>query len=306
MLAMIDAGGTTFKCAVADKTGKIFFRQRIITTDPESTIRECVDFFHDCVSRTGDELSGMGVACFGPINVDVQSIDYGRLLNTPKPGWSNFPVRQAFENALALPVNIDTDVNAALFAETQAGSAANVRRAAYVTVGTGIGVSFVQDGQFIAKPTHSEFGHICVEKNPDDAFGGQCAYHIGCLEGLASAAAFEARWGDARHVEPDHIGWRIEADYLAQLCMSISLLLRPDKIILGGGLLLAPSLIDYVREAYCERMNGYLNETAEEVSNMIVLPFNGDEAGLMGAWHLALDAANRSNVPRGPSDKTFA
>lgn len=291
MLAMIDAGGTTFKCALANLDGAIIDRHRVVTQGPDATIRACLEFLRTAEGFAGASIKAMGIACFGPLDVDERSNEYGCLLSTPKPGWANFPVRQAFAEALGVSVAIDTDVNAALLAEATDGAAAGARRAAYATVGTGIGVSFMQDGSLLAKPSHSEFGHICMEKRADDVFEGHCTFHRTCLEGLASAAAFEARWGDPRRVALDHLAWQIEADYLAQLCLSISLMLRPEKIILGGGLMLAPHLIGLVRSAYLARINGYLSETAEDVTDLIVLPHFGDDAGLIGALKLAQRAS---------------
>ena len=228
MLAVIDAGGTTFKCALATPEGDIVARQRVPTGTPEPTIRACLDFLRSAEEAASASITALGIACFGPLDVDESSETHGRLSSTPKPGWSHFPVKQAFAEALGVPVAIDTDVNAALLAEATDGAAAGERRAAFITVGTGIGVSLMQDGGLLAKPSHSEFGHICVAKHAEDVFEGVCSFHRTCLEGLASAAAFEARWGDARLVPPDHVAWEIEADYLAQLCLSISLLLRPQ------------------------------------------------------------------------------
>jgi fructokinase len=287
MYAVIDAGGTTFKCAVSGVDGDLVFKRRVKTRHPDETIRECLDFFRSSEQQTGAKIIGMGIACFGPLNIDDRSENFGKILNTPKPDWANFRIRERFEQELGVNVNIDTDVNAALKAEMKLGAGRGARRAAYVTVGTGIGVSFIQDDVFIAKPTHSEFGHICVERHPEDLFEGRCAFHKSCLEGLASAAAFEARWGDAKLVDQNSRAWEIEADYLAQLCISINLLLRPEKIILGGGMLLAPTLIDKIRAAYLSRINGYLLESAQDIESKIVCPWFGDDAGLAGAKILA-------------------
>lgn len=286
MFAIIDAGGTTFKCAVVSEAGRILNRKRFPTLDPNSVIASCVDYFQTAERDLSRNLAGMGIACFGPLNVDEASPTHGAILNTPKPGWTGVNLKRSFEEAFGVEVRIDTDVNAALLAETQIGSAMGARRAAYVTVGTGIGVSCIQDGVLVAKPHHSEFGHISVERHASDTYPGACTFHGNCLEGMASAKSFEARWGPAEQVPLGHQAWTIEADYLAQLCSAVFLMLRPEKIILGGGLLLAEGLIELVQECLFEKMNGYLGQSKADINRMIVRPHFGDDAGLMGAFQI--------------------
>lgn len=286
MFAILDAGGTTFKCAVANEAGRILSRKRFPTGDPKTVIANCATYFQSSERQFSQKLFGMGIACFGPLNVDDASPTHGAILNTPKPGWTDVNLKRSFEEALGVEVRIDTDVNAALLAETQHGAGSGARRAAYVTVGTGIGVSFIQDGVLIAKPNHSEFGHISVERQASDAYSGGCKFHGNCLEGMASAKSFEARWGPAARVPAGHEAWTIEADYLAQLCSAVFLMLRPEKIILGGGLLLAEGLIELVRECLFEKMNGYLGQSKADIDRMIVRPHFGDDAGLMGAFQI--------------------
>ncbi len=287
MYGSIDAGGTTFKCAVADDAGRIVRRHRVATTTPEDTIAQCAAFFRDTEGQGPALLARLGLAAFGPLDVDPNSPTYGAVLDTPKPGWSHIDLKGRLEDALGAAVRVDTDVNAALLAELHGGAAKDAARAAYVTVGTGIGAGFVQDGALIAKPHHPEFGHIPVERHPNDTFEGACPFHGACLEGMASATAFEMRWGAAQNVDRHHEAWTIEADYLAQACLAISLFLRPDRIILGGGLMLAEDLIAKVRAAYAVRMGGYLNQTQGAIEALITRPAYGDDAGLMGGFWLA-------------------
>ncbi|MEM1189371.1 MAG: ROK family protein [Pseudomonadota bacterium] len=286
MFGLIDAGGTTFKCALASAHGSLLSRRRVNTRDPGSTVAACVEFFRLAERENGSPLVAVGLACFGPLDVDPESPRQGTILETPKAGWSGFNLKAALEEALRVRVCVQTDVNAALLAEIWDGSCRGARSAAYVTVGTGIGVGLRQGSEFIASPSHAEMGHLPVAMHPDDSYAGNCPFHGNCLEGLASARAFEARWGPAREVPPNHPGWKIEADYLAQLCMAITLVLRPEKIALGGGLMQAEHLLALVRERYLERMAGYLSFDAGAVNRLLSAPAHGDDAGLQGALAL--------------------
>ncbi len=291
LLGGIDAGGTTFKCALADATGHILDSRRIPVTTPEETIGGCLGFFRETLSARGAKLACLGIASFGPVDVDPLSPDYGTLLATPKPGWSGTRLTQRFFAGLGSPVVLDTDVNGALVAERELGAARGVRSAAYVTVGTGIGAGLFGPGGFLSKPTHPEFGHIRVERHPDDrAFAGVCSFHGACLEGLASAAALTRRHGDPTLLPKDHPAWDIEAFYLAQACLALTLTARPERILLGGGVMLAEGLMPKVRAAFAKLLNGYLDLSEGDIETLIQRPGLGDDAGMIGAVTLARHA----------------
>ncbi|MBU1287337.1 MAG: ROK family protein [Alphaproteobacteria bacterium] len=283
----VDGGGTTFKCCISTPEGEILRSERFVTAGPEDTIDACADFFARCTA-SGQPAQAIGIACFGPIEIDPQSANYGSILNTPKLGWSGFNVRDELALRTGLPVSVDTDVNGALAAEMAWGAAREARSAVYVTVGTGIGAGIYANGDFLGRPTHPEFGHIRVTRHRDDIYSGACSFHGDCLEGLTSARAVEARFGPPELMAPDHPGWDIVACYLAQACISLTLTVRPEKIVLGGGLLLAPGLIDRIHEQYTAMMNGYLDLPDSAAAQFIVLPGLGDNAGLLGGAQLAL------------------
>lgn len=284
----IDAGGTTFKCGMTDASGGIVHTCRFPVSTPEETLAACADWFAPH-ARSG-ALTTFGIASFGPLDVDPASPDFGAIVGSAKPGWSGTNIRNYFADALGLPVAIDTDVNGALLAEMTRGAAAGCSSAAYVTVGTGIGAGLFANGGFLGRPAHPEFGHIAIRRHPgDEGFESVCPFHPDCLEGLASVRAVRARAGSPEDLAADDRVWEIVADYLAQAARTLTLTMRPERIILGGGLMLAPHLIGKVRHAYDLQMGGYL-ETAPS-TDLITTPGLGDDAGLHGAILLGLEAA---------------
>lgn len=286
-VASIDAGGTTFKCAILENGTDILISKRIKTTTPEETIHGCVQFFND-QRAAGHDFLTLGVAAFGPLDIDSNSESYGSILATPKRGWSNFNLKNAFEQALNVTVNIETDVNGALLAEMEWGAAKDCESAAYMTIGTGIGAGLFVNGGLVGRPSHPEFGHIRLQRHPDDGdFPGVCSFHGNCLEGLASATALEQRFGNPIELPEGHLGWEIEAYYLAQACLMLYLSNRPQRIILGGGLMLAPHLLDRIRAQFSILLNGYLRKSDDEIRTLIVTPGLGDDAGLFGGAYLA-------------------
>ena len=292
LIAGIDAGGTTFKCGVFTLGGELLARRRIPTRSPEATVEACMTFLNEEALARGQALAGIGIACFGPLDLSHSSASYGSILNTPKAGWSGYPILDRFKTAFDGPVHIETDVNAALLAEMASGAARSVGSAAYITVGTGVGAGIFLNGGLVGRPSHPEFGHIRISRRPDDAaFAGACPYHRDCLEGLASAHAFSLRFGSPEDLRPDHAGWDLEAYYLAQACQTLTLTCRPQRIVIGGGLLQASHLLPRIHAHVLELMNAYLAYTEHDVIEQIVLAELGEDAGLFGAARLVTNAS---------------
>jgi len=288
LIGGIDGGGTTFKCVISDEHGNLLAGERFDVTTSDETLAACAKFFTKSATQSGLTIERLGIGCFGPLNLEPASLTYGALLETPKPGWSHVGIRSFFTSKLSLPVSIDTDVNAALAGEMLWGSGRGLSSAAYVTIGTGIGAGIFANGHFIGKPAHPEFGHIAVHRHRADDYAGLCVFHNDCLEGMASAKALEMRFGLTKNLAQDHHGWDIEAWYLAQACQSLFLSFRPQRIILGGGLMLADHLLERVRLAFVERINGYLGMDVQQATNLITRPELGDDAGVLGAVSLAI------------------
>lgn len=289
LFGAVEAGGTKIVCAIARSPRKILQRAVFQTTTPEDTLSRILAFFSGCQAEVGP-LSAIGVASFGPIDIKPQSPTYGTLLNTPKPGWKGTGFIRALSE-FAVPVRVDTDVNGAALGEWIEGAGKGCETLCYVTVGTGIGAGVLKDGVPLSGFMHYEIGHIrpphIIELDP---FPGLCPYHGDCLEGLASGPAIVERWGGALN-ELSHPADAIdlEAQYLAHLVHTITLCHMPDRIILGGGVMKAPGLIERVRVKTIETLGGYIDHPRlnGDLSEFLVTPALGDNAGIVGAVHLA-------------------
>ena len=92
----------------------------------------------------------------------------------------------------------------------------------------------------------------------------------------------------------DHPGWEIEADYLAGLCATLTYGVRPDRIIIGGGVMESPGMYERVRTALTAKLAGYdTSMRALEMNDYVVAPTAGASAGLTGALALAYRTAIR-------------
>jgi fructokinase len=290
----IEAGGTKFVCAVGDADGNVVSEARFPTRDPVTTFREVFDFFRAARANHG-ELQAYGVGSFGPLNINPQSAGYGRMLRTPKLGWSDFDLRGVLASELGQPVGISTDVNAAGLAEAWWGNGKGLPTLVYVTVGTGIGAGVIYQGQPFFGLTHPEIGHIHVRRHPLDLeFAGICPFHGDCLEGLASGPAIFARTERSlADADPEDDIWEIEADYLGQLCAQLVGTLSPHRILLGGGVMQQERLFSSIRTRMRHWLGSYNTQPEIHDDDFVCAPGLGNQAGVKGALALAMAAATK-------------
>ena len=88
----VETGGTKILARIMDAGGRVVAEGRWPTTTPEVALANLVTFIAGVVS-VGQSLAAIGIAAFGPLVRDEISGDYGRVLNTPKPGWSGSNLR---------------------------------------------------------------------------------------------------------------------------------------------------------------------------------------------------------------------
>lgn len=290
-IALIEAGGTKFIVGVSDATRQIHARTRIDTTRPEETILAAIDWLR----QQGSDYAAIGIASFGPLDLDPASPGWGQITRTTKPHWSDADVAGPLGRAFNCPVAIDTDVNGAALAEWMWGAGRGTDASLYLTIGTGVGGGAVVCGRLIHGVSHPEMGHIRMPRHPADRdFAGICPFHGDCLEGLASGPAIKARWGMSLSELPtDHAAHAMIAWYLAQAATTFQAILEPARIILGGGVMETAGLLDHIRAEATKASAGYFTGVAEEI---IVSPALGDHTGLLGALALTLVEGNLHRV----------
>lgn len=295
MLVAVETGGTSIRIGLAQVPSHLLAARTLTTDHPDQTLpalrRALLDITEGCA------VDSVGIAAFGPVDVDPASATHGVIGATPKPGWQGVDLRSEVAAALGAPVFLDTDVNAAALAEQRWGAGKPSQDVAYVTVGTGVGVGAVVEGRLLHGTSHPELGHILVRRHPADTFVGVCPYHGDCLEGLASGPSLALRWGR----DPAHLGdllapaRAMEAFYLAQLVLTIVYALSPDVVVLGGGVAAMRDLHEEVAEVAARLLAGARGDHALTTGHPFVRrsALRG-QAGLIGALTLAQDGLTRS------------
>jgi fructokinase len=290
LIGAVEAGGTKFVLAVARMDGAIVARTRMDTRTPAETFPEMAAFF----AQHGP-LAGIGIASFGPIDIDPASPACGTFTTTPKPGWSGARFHDALAR-LGAPVLVDTDVNGAALGEWLAGAGQGCETLAYTTVGTGIGTGVLHRGVSRGGISHLEAGHVRPPRDSArDRFAGRCPFHGDCLEGLASGPAIIDRWGTSLDEiagrEPDAVP--LIASYLADFAVTLVLTHMPDRLIFGGGVMKAPGLLSSLRQQAEIKLAGYVQHPRLDpgLEDYITAPGLGDDSGIIGALELARRAS---------------
>lgn len=281
MIAAMELGGTKTVVAIGDSDGTLLEEFRFPTTRPDETFEAAVAW----ISERGVPTS-MGVAAFGPVQINLKAKNWGDMLPTPKPNWSGFSITKPLLGAFPdMKITLETDVNAACLAEAKIGAAAGLDNVVYITIGTGIGAGVLCDGRLMHGALHPEFGHLVTPRKDGDGFAGTCCFHGDCLEGMASGPAIERRWGKPGVELPEgHEAWETEAWYLAHGIQSLLAICSPERVVIGGGVSQAAGLHEKTEKLLIKLAAGYF--PALQNLPFVVPPRLGQEAGIRGALML--------------------
>ena len=283
----LEAGGTKMVCAILDQFGNIVKEATFPTTTPSETVAKMLEFYSPY------KLSSLGIGTFGPVDLNPKSPTYGSILNTPKLAWKGFNYFKAFES-LNTPIGIDTDVNASCMGEATFGTSKGLSNVIYITIGTGIGVGVISEGKLVHGMMHPEGGHILLQKHKDDQGECVCPYHDSCFEGLASGPSLLKRYGKPGYELVDNPKvWEIESEYIAQALVNYIMILQPQKIIIGGGVMHQEMLFPLIRKKVAEKINKYLE--TKELANLddYIVPCSlNDKQGILGSFKIGLDKYN--------------
>jgi fructokinase len=290
LYAGVELGGTKCICILARSYDEVIDKQLVDTTEPDATVGAIEAILADWNAR--EPVRSLGIASFGPIDLNRASPTWGFITTTTKQLWRGTDVARRLQQALGgIPTAFDTDVNGAALAELRWGAGKSLTDLAYVTVGTGVGVGLIANGAPVHGYGHPELGHMRVARRSGDDWPGACSFHGGCVEGLASGAAIRARlngrsFDDVSEDDPlwESVGWA-----LAQLCHVLVVSTAPQAILMGGGVMeRQPHLLARVPQLLRESLSDYLPIPP---GDYVRAPGLGSMAGPLGAIALAMNAA---------------
>lgn len=306
----IDLGGTGVKLGLVNEKYEIIRKSTVPTGEDHS-----FEAVMDTIGKAAYELLGDDKVEAVGIGIPSSILKKRIAMDTPNLDWKNCDVAEAMEARFDAPCTVGNDADCAALGEFLAGSGAKYKSMMLFTLGTGVGGSFILEGKVLAGMsglsygTGIEPGHMKIIADGELCGCGR----KGCLEAYASATALKReimrsvngsrptvfkKWivDEKRELEAklvfdakklgDEEGERIYRDYIHYLAIGVSnsiLTLRPEAVVIGGGISLAGDLlfkplIEEVREiTYCAEILGLPD---------IIPATLGNNAGLIGAAFL--------------------
>lgn len=254
MIGAVDIGGTKIATGLVDAAGRVRGRADFPTraAGPGAAFSRIVAGLRDACRQGGASLSGVGVACTGPIDPVAGTVGRVDLL----PGWEGFDLVGPLRDEFRVPVTLENDAASAALAEAHWGVGRGSTRFLYVTVSTGIGGGIVLDGRLYrgVAGSHPEIGHHVVDPSGPRCYCGA----RGCWEALASGKAL-VEWARANASADDPLPDDLSAEglcrgaergeplavraleregfYLGLGLANLMTILCPETIALGGGLI---------------------------------------------------------------------
>lgn len=288
LIAGLELGGTKCVAILATGPDDIRARETIATTDPAATLT-AIEAVLD-----GWDFDAIGVASFGPLELNPAMPDYGSITATTKPGWTGTDIVNRLKARFVRPIAFQTDVNGAAIAEGRWGAAQGMATHAYITIGTGVGVGLVAGGRPVQGVAHGEAGHMRVPRLAGDTYPGWCRFHGDCVEGLISGPALAERFGrPGRDLPDDGPQWDLFVHDLGGLLHNLVAAAAPERIAIGGGVIAARDyLFPKLRTRLAESLGGYgsLIAYAGELDHRLGPPGLGTMAGPLGAIAMGLEA----------------
>jgi len=304
----IDVGRQWVRAAIADITGTIVARrdERARATSQRSLIGQIGAMAPGLARQAGVDWAQVTHAALGSPGVFDPARGYVAMAPN-LPGWGRHGLVEAVREQLGPNVTFENDVNLAALAERDHGLGRNVRNFALLSIGTGIGMAIVIDGQ-LRRGAHGAAGEIAyLPIGPGDP--RDPAYRRrGALEeaaaadgivrqanrlGLRGAVSPEAVFASARRGNRTALKVvEAEAAWLALAVATVTPVLDPELVILGGGIGSHGDLLLEPIERELRRLMPFRPRLA--VSAL------GDDAVVLGAVAIALESARERVFARVP------
>jgi len=254
-----DVGGTKVALALGDGHGRVLGHARLpfpASGSPRRDVDCMLEAARALLESRGlgfGDVEAVGISAPGPLDATG-----GRILAPPNlPGWRDVPLAEWFGAAIAAPVALENDADAAALAEWHEGAARGTEHAVYLTMSTGVGGGLILGGRLHrGRLGAGEVGHAPVEWEGEPCACGR----RGCLEAYVGGAAWARHLrerapaagrvaelaGGRDAITPEHlVAAAREGDafacaelerwngYLARGIVWLEMVLSPEVVVLG-------------------------------------------------------------------------
>jgi glucokinase len=312
----VDLGGTKLAVALATCEGKLIGRKsvNVAVDSPLAPVKQIIATARDFVGAkpVREVLAGVGVAVPGLVRKD------GTVWAPNLPGWNRMALARRLKSALGVPVEVESDRNAAVLGESWRGAARRKSDAIVLMLGTGIGAGILSGGRLL-RGAHELSGcagwMVVTETQEDDVRGVGQLEAFAAGPGIARAAKEELARGIEsllREIPPDSItAYEVAEAARRGDALSIEVFLEagrllgygvanlvslfdPEVVVIGGGLARASDLfLEALRKSMKERAQPIAGAKVRVVTSKL-----GGDANLLGVARLAWNVAQQHPKPR--------
>lgn len=305
----VDVGGTKIAAGLVDVDGNLLVTER--TESPAKHPAEIVKTIGGLVERLrrDHEVEAVGVSAAGFVDKARSTV-----LFAPNLAWRDEPLKELLEAETGVPVVVENDANAAAWGEFRFGAGTDIEDLLMITIGTGVGGGVVLDGELARGGfgIGAEVGHIRMVP-----FGVPCGCgNDGCLESYASGRALVRRSQEEAREDPAAAQALLEeadgdveqitgplvtaaaqrgdafavarfaelGDWLGQGIASLTAVLDPTVVVVGGGVSEAGDLLlEPARRAFASHVTGHGHRPLLEIRQAQL----GNAGGMIGVADLA-------------------
>ena len=286
----IDIGGTTIKADLYDDFGTSLNQFKEIETiiDYDLGTNQILNQVCDLIGEyiLNYSIDGVGISTAGVVNANTGEIIYAGYTI---PGYIGVNFTSEIEKRFGLSTFVENDVNCAALGELWKGQAKDKKNVVMVTIGTGIGGSIIVNGQFVNgfNYTAGEVGYIPVGNSDWQSKASTTAlihlYQKKSLKTNQTGRTFFTDLSSGDKVAKET--FEIFVENLTKGLLTISYLLNPEILILGGGILAKKDIL-------LPEIQSSLAKNAMDnrfLPNNVVAATLGNEAGRIGAVKNFLD-----------------
>lgn len=306
----VDLGGTNIVAGVINDKFEIIGKGKMKTNAPRAAelifadIAQCVKAACEDASISVDEIASIGIGTPGSVNKKLGLVEYANNLD-----FENVPAEKMMNvHFPSVKIYLENDANCAALGESIAGSGKGKKTFIAITLGTGVGGGYVDNGKLVTgcNEAGGEFGHMVIDFDGEECNCGR----RGCWERYASASAFVRQTKEAMLQNKSSLMWEIcQGDinntngrtafdamragdevatkivdtyikYVAIGTVNIINALQPEMICFGGGISNEKDNLLVPMKKYIDK---YVYSRNSEIQTEICCATLGNDAGIIGA-----------------------
>lgn len=274
MYLSVDIGGTKTLMAVYSEDGEVLNEAKFPTGDDYQQLLQNVKARSDELIDNLEDIKSVAIAI--PVSIDYKT---GISKLGHKFGWEEKNMCEDLTKLFSCPVMIENDANLAALGEAVLGSGKGHQTVLYITISTGIGTGVITDGKVSPVLAACEGGYFYLHHEGEQKVWEQ----------FASGKAFTEKYGKMGSEIDDPEVWREYSSTLAAGFINLINVVRPDIVVVGGGL-----------GAHLHKYKEYLMTELEELNEPlhsysvpdVVLADLPEEAVIHGGYLLAKDTSH--------------